>query len=162
MKFGPLDTAERRAIERMNEEFGVNIDEIIGDKTLLMSLEGRCEIFATTPQVVQVLEGLGRNPYSVGLYIGEIKGGRFFLGLEGASLIAPHTTKRVIVNENAEQLFLYGRDVFYNSIVDFSACKRGDRCLIVNTKSELLGIGKVEKDMVKNLMDRGWYLRKGE
>ncbi|MFQ5814906.1 MAG: PUA domain-containing protein [Candidatus Hydrothermarchaeaceae archaeon] len=162
MKFAPLGADERRALRELGNEFGVDIDEVLGDKTLLMALDGRREIYATIQEVVDVLDALGRNPYSVGLYIGEVKRGRFFLGLEGAYLFASHTDKKIVVDDNAEQLVLYGRDVFSKSVVDFSACGHGDRCLMVNTKGEPLGIGRVETGMVKNLMDRGWYLRKGE
>lgn len=42
--------------------------------------------------------------------------------------------------------------------------KVGDRVLIVNERDERVGIGKVRKGevFIENLVDRGWYLRKGE
>jgi 60S ribosome subunit biogenesis protein NIP7 len=162
MKFVPLGAFEERAIANLGSEFGVDTRKVFKGKRLLMAMDGRREVYATNPEVVKILSALGRDPYSVGLYIGEVKRGRFFLSLEGAYLLAPHTNKKVIVDDKAEQLVLYGRDVFSKSVVDFSACERGTRCLIMNNKGEPLGIGMVGKDVIENLMDRGWYLRKGE
>ncbi len=162
MKFIALGVDEQRSLRELGTEFGVDINELFRDKILLMTMNGRREVYATTREVENVKKAMQRDPYSVGLYIGEIKKGRFFLGLEGAYFLASHTEKKVVVDENAEQLVLYGRDVFSKSVVDFSACRPGDRCLMVNTRGEPLGIGLVEDDMIKNLMDRGWYLRKGE
>ncbi len=162
MRFGPLGAVEQEALGDLGSEFEVDIKDILKNKTLLMTLEGRREIYITTSEVKRVLGAMERDPYSVGLYIGEVKNGKFFLGLEGANLIAPYTKKKVVVNKSAEQLVLYGRDVFSKSVVDFSTCRQNEKCLLVNSSGEPLGIGLVEKDMVKNLMDRGWYLRKGE
>ncbi|MEE8168332.1 MAG: NIP7 N-terminal domain-related protein [Candidatus Hydrothermarchaeales archaeon] len=162
MKFKRLEKKEFDALKKLKHEFGVDLEKILDDKVLFVALDGRKEVFATNKQASEALEKLKRDPYSIGLYLGEIRGGRFILSLEGASVIARYTDKKVIVSRKAEQLVLYGRDVFSKSAVNFETLAEGERCLIVNDRDELLGIGRVEKGMVKNLMDRGWYLRKGE
>ena len=63
---------------------------------------------------------------------------------------------RVFVNQKAEQLFLYGRDIFMKSIVKG---KKSGTVLVCNEKGEPLGIGKFEGETLKNVVDLGFYLR---
>ena len=126
-------------------------------KIVLASYGGRREIFVTGNQTYKTLKDMKKNPYFAGLFIGEINNRRFFPSLEGATLMAPHTKKKIIVNKKAEQLVLYGRDVLLKSVLDSPGGLRdGDKYLIVNERDELLGIGRIENDVIKNLMDRGW------
>ena len=63
---------------------------------------------------------------------------------------------RVYVNEKAEQLFLYARDIFLDSIIKG---KKQGFVLVCNSKNEPLGIGKFEGNILKNIIDLGFYLR---
>lgn len=166
MRFRKTSRGETKVVLRAGKEFGGDfkeIKEIFRDKVMVVSIGGRKEVFITTSTVYDVLEKMKMNPYFLGLYIGELKGKRFLLGLEGGSLLAPISTKKVIVGEAVEQLVLYGRDVFINSIHEaYPGMKKGDRCLILNRRGEFLAVGRVEEKIIKNLLDRGWYLRKGE
>jgi ribosome biogenesis protein Nip4 len=80
-------------------------------------------------------------------------------------------SKKVMINDHAEQLFLYGKDIFGSSIVwhtnDFRA---NDEVIIINRYNEPLGIGKVRYDcndnklyskgiVIDNIKDLGSYLR---
>ena len=116
-------------------------------------------------KVIETLKRMKHEPYSAGLAIGELRRGGFKLGLEGAYIIAGRAKKYIKVNEKGEQLVLYGRDVFVNSVVEQGDIEKGEPCLILNTRGEALAIGRavMEKDIfVENLQDRGMYLRKGE
>ena len=77
--------------------------------------------------------------------------------------------KRIIINDHAQMLFLYGRDIFGSSIIkhtnDFKA---NDEVIITNEYNEALGLGRARYDADKimnariaitNLMDLGFYLR---
>jgi 60S ribosome subunit biogenesis protein NIP7 len=163
MKFRCPTRGERRLIMRAGREFGGDFEAVLDGKILLVSVGGRREVFVTNPSTYEVLERLKVNPYFTGLYIGEIRDGRFNLGLEGGYLLAPSSNRRIIVDDSVEQLVLYGRDVFINSIREaYPGMKKGQRCLILNRRGEFLAVGKVEGKIIKNLLDRGWYLRKGE
>jgi ribosome biogenesis protein Nip4 len=163
MKFRELSKDERRILWSLEREYLANVGRALKDKALLVSCNGRREVFITNKETLRVLRRLRVEPYFLGLYLGEIRSGRFFLGLEGGTLLAPGCRKRIIVDSKVEQLVLYGRDVFINSIHEAgSELKEGDKCLILNRGGEFLAIGRVERGIVKNLLDKGWYLRKGE
>ena len=92
--------------------------------------------------------------------------------MQGADVIArisknfPH----VIVNETAENLILYGRDVLGQSIINTSnMLKENEIVILLNTKNEPLGIGRTKvsgesllrhgKSTIVTLVDAGSYLR---
>jgi ribosome biogenesis protein Nip4 len=80
------------------------------------------------------------------------------ISLEFAFKIARYATKnKVIINEKAETLFLYGRDIFRNNIIR-GDLKKGKK-LTLNSKSECLGIGFWDGKILKNVKDRGMFLR---
>jgi len=109
-----------------------------------------------------------KTPYAVGTTLGEIKDGWFRLGLEGAYMLGPLARNRfAVVNEKAESLFLYGRDVIGPSVIECRA-KKGNNILVLNEKRECIGLGRLVEEprntvrtAIKNLRDRGWYIREG-
>jgi 60S ribosome subunit biogenesis protein NIP7 len=93
-------------------------------------------------------------------------------GMQGADLIAriSKTFPYVIVNEIAENLILYGRDVLGQSIIKTSnTLKENEIVILLNTKNEALGIGRTkgsgesllrhDKSTIMTLVDAGCYLR---
>lgn len=162
MKFRQLSEEELEILRSVNREFGADADSIFRDKKLVVALGKRKEVFVTNKDTIDVLGKMKKEPYSVGLFIGEIKKKKFMLSLEGAVLISKHAKNKIFVGSKAEQLVLYGRDVFSNSVLKSSELSEGDKCLILNENSEVIAIGRVKKGIVENLIDRGWYLRKGE
>jgi 60S ribosome subunit biogenesis protein NIP7 len=92
--------------------------------------------------------------------------------MQGADLIA-RTSKEfphIVVNESAERLILYGRDVLGQSIVQTSGMLRENEIIILlNTRNEPIGIGRTKvsgesllrqgKITVVTLVDAGYYLR---
>lgn len=153
-----------RAVERGVAEYGASLRGLLRGRLLLVANNGRRAVSVAPRKVEEVLRRLKREPYCAGLEIGELKRGRFRLGLEGAYLIAGRARKYIKVNPKGEQLVLYGRDVFIGSVVEQGELKKGDPCLILNERGEALAIGRVEEGevFVANLRDRGMYLRKGE
>ncbi len=72
----------------------------------------------------------------------------------------------IVVNEHAEKLFLYGRDVFEESILECSESLTECKIVVVlNKLREPIGWAKPQKlkhkIVVRNLLDLGWYLRCG-
>jgi ribosome biogenesis protein Nip4 len=163
LEFKPLTEEDAGILRNLLSDFGAELSTVTEGRELIGSYGGRLEVFLTTKTTLQTLERCRKRPYTAGLYLGEIKKGDFLLGLEGAALLGPHTYKKVVVNKKAEQLVLYGRDVLHKSVLKHPPdIGFNERCLIVNEQDEVLGIGRVERDCIKNLADRGWYLRKGE
>jgi ribosome biogenesis protein Nip4 len=164
MKFRTLNNYERELVRKTSKVYGLNVDTALKDKKLITVASGRKEVFITNSQTVKLINKMKKEPYSAGLYIGEIKGKNFELDLEGASLIAPLAKKKIIVDDDAEQLVLYGRDVFSNSVVFSEGLKKGEKCIVTNKYGDALALAEVKGDRLfaKNVMDRGWYLRRGK
>lgn len=77
-------------------------------------------------------------------------------------ILSKKTTNKIFINDKAEWLFLCGRDVFEESITQDNS--KTDVVLVQNQKNENIGLGKKtwkgKKMIIKNLIDRGDYLRR--
>ncbi|XRP97257.1 PUA domain-containing protein [Methanocaldococcus sp. 16A] len=136
-----------------NEDFVKNFDY-----ENLAILEGKwLTVCYANKQTIRNLN-MFHEIFSVGNVFGEIKR-KFRLSLEGFTLISQHIINNyAIVNEKGETLFLYGRDIFKESIIEV---KGSGRIAIFNKNREFLGIGFLDGKMIKNIKDKGWYLREG-
>ncbi len=131
------------------------------------------EAYALSKDLVRFLELFKLNYVHAGLKVGEVGSRRFRFSLEGSFYLVRRDRKKVFVNERGEMLFLYGRDIFAESVVKVTEdVRENDVVFVCNTKGDILGIGRarfdarrmreVAKDrvVVENLVDRGEYLRK--
>ena len=108
----------------------------------------------------------------MGLAIGEMKK-EFVPSMAGADLFVrsgKRSRYHITVNENAEKVILYGRDIMGNSIVDASdMLDENQLVIILNEKMETIGIGRTrfagksllqkERITVTTVADAGYYLR---
>ncbi len=102
-----------------------------------------------------------------GLPVGTMDEDGFALDLQGAAILARETRKQTItVTEKSARLFIYGRDVLAESILNFDPrLNEGDHCVVLNPRHEALGIGMVvgrfkgRGRAVVPLHDLGSYLR---
>lgn len=112
------------------------------------------------------------HTYSSGIGLGILTSRNFFPLPAFLYFITKYSNSfpYIAVNEESENLVLYGRDIFGESIIETSEnIKENSMVLILNKGKEPLGIGKTrfslsrikEKDMitVKTLLDLGMYLR---
>jgi len=160
-----LTREEKTALNRFFDKWGVF--DYFKDKSLLIKENSGKEVYLMNNEVKKL--ALEHDPVLAGIKLGEMKK-QFWLSVEGASIIAKHSNKRkIVVNEQAEALVLYGRDIFGSSIVshtnDFD---ENEVVLITNRHGEVIGIGrtrfpagKINKPTVTvtNIADRGAYLR---
>ena len=169
MKHRPLNREEIKSVKNhLVNYLGRNIENFKFEN--LYVLEDKDEYMAiyANKEVLETLKNFDRNIYGAGILFGnfEIKHGnnenkiKFSISLEGMSLISKDITKNyVIVNKKGETLFLYGRDVFKSSILEING---GGKVAVFNKNKELLGVGNYGGgDIIKNIIDKGWYLRKG-
>ncbi len=98
------------------------------------------------------------DPVSRGLFLGEIRNKFFFPALPLLSWLSSRTTRKMKVTDKAAWLFLCGRDINNESVIG-KIIKSG-LILVQNKYDENLGYGLVTKNGVKNLLDRGDYLRR--
>jgi ribosome biogenesis protein Nip4 len=112
------------------------------------------------------------QPYLAGLAIGELKK-QFVPSMAGADLFT-RSGKRsefyITVNEIAEKLVLYGRDVMSESILEASdMLGENELVIILNSRLEAIGIGRTRfagssilqkgRVTVTTVADAGYYLR---
>jgi len=110
----------------------------------------------------------------IGMLIGHLKRRSFVPSMAGADLISrvgvnfPYVT----VNQTAEALVLYGRDIMYASIVDYGDLRKNNTIVIILNENRVaigLGITTVPIDenshivdnriVIKTIVDSGHYLR---
>jgi ribosome biogenesis protein Nip4 len=114
---------------------------------------------------------------SAGIFLGFILKNNFFLSLEGAELFLKENLipEEVIlrVNDEGEKSILYGNPVERKMIPNISSTMQKNSIIfILNKSSELISIGYSEVDirdldafkerdiLIKNLIDKGYYLRR--
>lgn len=112
-----------------------------------------------------------QQPMHAGLMVGELKKS-FLPSMQGADIIARMSKKfpYIIVNEVAEKIILYGRNVLGQSILEMAEnLKENEIVLLLNINKEPIGIGRTKfsgysllqenKSTVDTLVDAGYYLR---
>jgi len=167
--FGSTDFLKDNELLLLDVVIGEDGSRRIVDK----DTKGRIrEVYALSKDLVKFLELYKLNFVHAGLKIGEVGSRRFRFSLEGSFYLAKKDKKRVYVNEKGEMLFLYGRDVFAESVLRATSdVEENDIVFVCNRKGDILGIGKARFDarrmkdagsrvVVENLVDRGEYLRK--
>jgi 60S ribosome subunit biogenesis protein NIP7 len=153
MKMRRVNSRERNAIREYLLEFKVDISVLkgklvrIGKKVFLVDEE----ILRTAREI----ERMGKTPYAVGVEIGTLSKG-FEPSIELADLISGSTDAETVITEEGEKLFSYGRDVFLQNIVEGN--EEGSR-IVVNEDKEVLGLGLFDGEMLRNVIDKGFYLR---
>jgi len=135
-----------------------------------MIQENAGKIVCVMPAELEVITRM--QPYHAGLAIGELKK-QFVPSMAGADLFVRSGKRNefyIIVNENAEKLVLYGRDIMGESIVEASdTLGENELVILLNSRLEAIGIGRTRfagrsilqkgKVTVTTLNDAGYYLR---
>ena len=165
MKYRALNTEEINIIKNMLNYYlsRDTIEKFKFENLYLLYDKDRYDVIYTTQDVLKNLK-LFKSIYGAGLIFGNFKKSkdkiRFTLSLEGMTLISKDIVKNyAVVNRKGEILFLYGRDIFMSSVLEL---KGGGRLAIFNIDREFLGIGNYGGgNIIKNVIDKGWYLREG-
>jgi len=114
----------------------LNSSERIGRKYFYMSKE-----------LKELKDSINLEPYSAGIFLGELKNNKFMPSIALLDILANYTDKKLFINEKGQTMFLYGKDVFPEN----------------NEKNEVLGYGELKKDkkiILKHILDRGDFLRR--
>ena len=127
-------------------------------------IQVRKEFYLANKELLETKNKIKLEPNSIGLYLGQAKGKNFEPSPALIELIAKKSDKKIFINKQTEWLFLCGRDIFGKGII--KANTKEGLVLVQNFKDENLGYGKIVNDMrqkekvvVKNIQDKGIYLR---
>jgi 60S ribosome subunit biogenesis protein NIP7 len=158
---------EKTVINRALDKWGVF--EFFKDKSLTVQENGKKVICLVQKELEELVV---MDPFAMGLAIGELKK-EFVPSVAGTDLFVRSGKKNryyVTVNENAEKLVLYGRDVMGDSIIEASnMLDENELVAILNDKGEAIGIGRTRfagrpllqkgKITITTIADAGYYLR---
>lgn len=167
MTYRLLSRGERTMINRALDRWGVF--EFFHVRSLILSENGK-KIVCLVPSGFEELAAM--QPFAMGLAIGELKK-EFMPSMAGVDLFARSGKRNkyyVVVNENAEKLVLYGRDVMGGSIVEASdMLDENELVAILNSRLEAIGIGRTRfagssllqkgRITITTIADAGYYLR---
>ena len=156
---------ELTVLRRSFSKWGVF--EYFKNKSLAIRTRGdKRQIFLLSAHVVDI----DRSPVYSGLYIGTL--GKYLSPSLGMAQIIAKEAKKfpfVKVNCKAESLVIYGRDIFGDSIIEYSVSKENEVVIILNMHSEAIGLGLTRHDStsittkgkvtVTNVADIGQYIR---
>ena len=179
LRFRFADDSEKRAFERqLTDQLGITEQQHANGWRWVIAEGPRTETYLTPQEVALSLERLMRikMPYSLGLFAGGLERGELRLSLELATNLRDVLPSRkiVLLKDEAEQPVLYGRDVLAGSIYRIeSNLRRGELTVLANRGKEILALGELlcegnevrntppQRRVIRNLIDKGWYLRKG-
>ncbi len=164
MKVRKLNNEELKEIKtQLNNYIDLsifNFDNLL----ILIDNNNKINVIYTTNEVINNIDKL-ININCIGIIFGELELKqnnklKFTISLEGLSILEKNISKNyIIINSKSETLFLYGRDIFKSSVIKLNG---GGKVAVFNENKELLGIGNYGGgDIIKNIIDKGWYLRKG-
>jgi 60S ribosome subunit biogenesis protein NIP7 len=138
--------------------------------------DGNSEVYVCSNNDQKEL-AIKMQPTYSGIAIGNIKSKKFTPNLNFAELIVNHNPKLnypyAVLENKASNLYIYGRDIMGNSIVDFfNEIKENQIVIILNQKKEVLGIGRSrfnnnlitqnDKIVIDNVQDIGTHYLKEE
>lgn len=158
---------EMTLIKRALDRWGVF--EFFKDRSLMIQENHYRTVCLVPRELESVVKML---PFVAGLAIGELKK-QFMPSMAGADLFVRSGKKKafcIIVNENAEKLVLYGRDIMGQSILEApDMIADNELVIILNIRHEAIGIGRTRfagrsllqkgRVTVTTIADAGIYLR---
>lgn len=106
--------------------------------------------------------------FSVGLYLGEERGD-FKPTSALIDLLAARNENRVLVGSKAAWLYLCGRDILMDGVLEPGLYKQNDLVFVADHQGNVLGYGRIytmynnkwrNKIYVKHILDKGEYLRR--
>ena len=117
------------------------------------------------------------NISAAGIYFGFIKKGIYHISLEGAEFMYIHQflpkNNQITINEKGEKSILYGNDILKKVInIMPPEIKKNKLLVVFNQKKEIIAIARATIDsstfqnlelnqkVARNLVDKGYYLRK--
>lgn len=172
MRLAPPEIVERMAVFAARHGNDYLADRLAAGDLVLVWVDGKSgtELRAVSKHLASMLKTLAASPpTSLGEFWGTWKDDEWSPSLEGACRIgARKQTDRVIVNDTAAQLFLYGRDILGGSIIHHDdGLRRGMVAWVTDRHQNVLGLAEIVDNwnsrgpVMRPAIDLGWYLREG-
>ena len=174
IKFRDLENSEIELLKNFLGYYGESIyNKLTKPNRFLIGDGNKKEFFLISQELYNIYLKIKelKTPYYLGNYFGELKGNKFLFSLNSLKLLIKFTNKKIQVNKKGEIRYIYGKDLKSNHISQiFSNFNSYEKVIVINYKMEVLGLGltlnPIKKEFnknikIKNILDLGWYLRKG-
>ncbi|MCA9477794.1 MAG: hypothetical protein KC535_01470 [Nanoarchaeota archaeon] len=116
------------------------------------------QYYQISPELQKEVDSLDEFPISAGLLLGEVEKGQFIPSPNLLNIINEQTKKKIILNEKSSWLFVCGRDIFMEGVID--NCFEKGPILVLNEQQEVLGVAEKKGKEYKNIYDIGLLLRR--
>jgi len=160
------------------EHFDLSIFKAFLSKNTLLEKEERAtrNVFGIKKENLEIYDNIEINfkIFSIGNKVGRIRKGEFFVSIRGMELANEiKEVNKVILNENGEKRFLYGKDLHFEDMENFVGnWTVGKATILINKHQDFLGWGIIIwnrfakprgefKKLIKHKQDVGWFLRSG-
>jgi ribosome biogenesis protein Nip4 len=140
---------------------------------ILFATDKRTEVFIVSAELLKLKNQLTRDPYSLGIFAGELRGKKFMPSLQLLNNAEPREDLKILVTNQSGQKFIYGKDIISKSVIWVSDKIMGKETVVVCDEDErpmgyakALTNGRIMKKLgndpvLKNIQDIGWYIRGG-
>ncbi|NVM56404.1 MAG: hypothetical protein HWN66_22085 [Candidatus Helarchaeota archaeon] len=179
LKFQKITPGEYKLVkDQLVNSFKLQkFETIIAPFEIILAVGKWKEVLLVTDQLSRVFQEFKdyRNPYAMGIHFGDITRNKFRISLEGITLIAKHVEEKTILTDSGEKKVLYRRDLTKEDLQYIPpSIQKNDLSILTNENGEVLALGKYlinldeiktssrNRKIVKNIIDKGWYLRKGK
>jgi ribosome biogenesis protein Nip4 len=99
------------------------------------------------------------KPEYIGTFLGRDTNKGFIPSFLLLEMLREHA-KKIVINEKSAWLFLCGRNILKQNIIQQDNLKVLELVLVLNEREEVLGYGQVLKADIRNILDRGDFLRR--
>lgn len=179
LKFVPAAGKDKdKILSKLSQIFGsVKVKEFFKSKELLITKGGpRQEVFIVSKEQFKFIFDkikpiLNKEPYCVGIFAG-VYGKEYRPSMEICEKMFKLTKRNAImIDDHAALLFSYGRDIMLKSIIKvYEPLHRV--VVVVDSHENVIGLCKLAVKnlkniknnnliVCKNIIDKGWYLRRG-
>lgn len=114
------------------------------------------KLFFISPGIDHVLHRIKKQPNYAGAYLGHIKGEKFVASFILLNMIAKSTDRITKINKKQEWNFTNKKDL---NTKGATKIKEG-QVIVVNQFNEVLGLGEIKGNTLKNILDVGDFLRR--
>lgn len=121
------------------------------------------EFYVLPEDLQKIFKRIFMKPVYAGEYLGKSGANKFIPSLYLLNLLCKNTEKKILVNDRGEWLFVCGRDILKESVIQTGDVKKDELVLVVNKYNECIGVGVFKDDkkcFIKNYFDLGDFLRR--
>lgn len=117
------------------------------------------EYYLIGPETKELISSIKAKPEYLGTYLGKDTNEGFIPSFFLLELLKEHS-KQVKLNERSSWLFVCGKNALFEGVTRKDELKNMDYVIVLGERKDVLGYGQYLRDEIRNLFDRGDFLRR--